>query len=65
MEPRTCRNCQKRIPLDEGYKFDGYNLICEKCGEVAFEGNVPKKEFSALAVKDTTCEASKQKPYSV
>lgn len=62
MEPRTCRKCRTPIPFDEGYKFDGCNLICENCGEVAFEGNIPKKDLPDP--EDTKCEID-PKPYSV
>lgn len=37
MPPRTCPNCRKQIPLDDGFHFDSQNnLVCENCGKVAF-----------------------------
>lgn len=61
MKPRTCYKCRKTIPFNEGYKFDGCNLICGNCGEVAFEGNIPKKDIVATP-EDTKCETQDRKP---
>lgn len=58
MKPRICRKCRKPIPIQSGYKFDGCNLICGNCGEVAFEGNLPKKNTA----EDKKCETQVPKP---
>lgn len=62
MEPRTCPKCRKMIPLQEGFKFDGCNLICENCGGVAFEGNIPKKDNPA-PVEQKECETQEPTPF--
>lgn len=58
MKPRTCHKCQKPIPIWNGFKFDGFNLICGNCGEVAFEGNVSKK----IVTENKKCELPTPKP---
>jgi hypothetical protein len=63
MKPRTCRHCRTSIPLYEGYKFDGFNLICENCDNIAFEVNNSNQESNKP--KDTTCETLDQKYYSI
>ena len=34
MKPRTCPNCKKVIPIDQGFFFDEkLNMICDGCGK--------------------------------
>lgn len=37
LHTRTCPNCLEKIPIDSGFFFDdNLNLICSKCGKIAF-----------------------------
>lgn len=37
MKCRSCPHCYQSIPVDQGFLFDKkLNLICGKCGKIAF-----------------------------
>jgi len=60
MEPRICPKCRKKIPINEGFHFDGCNLICGTCHNIAFMGNIPEKDVTPATLEETECDTQKQ-----
>lgn len=69
--PRTCPHCMKPMPIKNGYKFDDdMNLICGKCGEVAFPANkdaetklIGKKRTGVTGANATSWEHHHKQSY--
>lgn len=52
MQPRKCPQCGKTIQNESGHSFDkNLNLICGKCGKVAFPTDYSKNNEIDQAIR--------------